>query len=683
MYAIIGALLLGTAASPHQRSDDDDDRPTAAAAPGKPKDEDSQPKSASTSSRPPDEDDKTGAASARQPGDQDEDDEEDRAQPSSPILVTAQRLDAARTQIDAALGATLYSLTNEAIENRPGGETGSLADILMQAPGVTLSGSTLNVRGSQANEVRINNVIIPEAISDPADLLSSRLAETTRLITGTLPAQFGFAPAGVISVTTKNGLYQHGGQAELFGSTDGMLEPAFEWAGSAGATSLFASGELERSHSFVADTSGEIARDDRSAVDGLAFADHVIDEENRLSFIFGGSHARERIGATAMPAGTELNDDGYGVATFQHSNGGFTLQTSLFLGSQLNRARFSSETLERRSSWGTQIDAAEALDEANTVRFGLLAERLATSELVAGNGKSSAASTSIALYVQDEWRLGPELTFNPGTRLEWLRGLDSRALIEPRASLVWKPAEGWTGHIGYARYALAPSANEQFERIALPDERDDYLDAGVERNEGAFTFGTDAYWRSSHNYIAQYEAPGSAIATLFEFGRGRMSGIEFFATYAGKGMTAWANLSLSRAEGKRILGGQGLFAPQAIAAAAADYIPLASDRPVTATGGLTRSFGKLSLGGDLLLSSGAVRTTNFADPNGSRHRSYATIGFSAVYHARIARKAADLRLDLTNATNNRYWTSDATALEGGWARRARGRAITFGIEQGF
>src|SRR5438874_760142 len=150
------------------------------------------------------------SATASQPGN--DEDEEDRVQPNSAITVTARRLDAARTSIDQGLGATVYELHNETVENRPGGETGSVAAILTQTAGVTLSSSALTIRGSNAIEVRINDVIIPEAISDPADRLSARLAESTRLITGTLPAQFGFAPGGVIAVTTKNGLYQHGGQ---------------------------------------------------------------------------------------------------------------------------------------------------------------------------------------------------------------------------------------------------------------------------------------------------------------------------------------------------------------------------------------------------------------------------------------------------------------------------------------
>jgi hypothetical protein len=209
MTIMIAALMLGAVASPPPGDDDlkamPKPPPIAVPAPDK---DDEKPKAT--------------LGSQSQAHDANEDDEGGRVQPSSTIVITARRLDTARTQIDAGLGATVYSLSNETIENRPGGETGSISEILSQAPGVTLSGNGLNVRGSRANQVRVNNVIVPEAISDPADHLSSRLAETTRLITGTLPAQFGFAPAGVISVTTKNGLYQHGGQAELFASSDGI-----------------------------------------------------------------------------------------------------------------------------------------------------------------------------------------------------------------------------------------------------------------------------------------------------------------------------------------------------------------------------------------------------------------------------------------------------------------------------
>ena len=642
--------------------------------------------SASSSPPPDDDDDKQKAEATSQTTSRDadeHDDEEGRAEPTSTIVVTARRLDTARTQIDAGLGATVYSLTNDTIENRPGGETGSVADILAQTPGVTLSGRTLNVRGAPANQVRINNVILPEIISDPADQLSSRLAKTTRLITGTLPAQFGFAPAGVISITTKNGHYQHGGQAELFAGSDGMLEPALELAGSVDNTSLFASGSLERDRSTVGDALGNSARDRRLAGEGFGFADHVIDDENRVSFIFGGSHERHRFGETSVGKGTETNSDGYGVATYQHTAGGFTMQVSAFGGLASDEATFLKNTWERRSSWGTQIDGSDAIGVSHTLRFGLLAMHSKVRELEPAGPRFSAARTSLAGYLQDEWKLLPTLTFNPGARLEWLRGLGSSAKVEPRASFVWASSRGLTAHVGYARYASARPLGEQSSSTRLSDERDDYFDAGIQQRFDAFTLGLDGYWRSAHNYIAEHQTIGAAVPVAFGYKRARIKGLELSATYARRGTTAWANVSFSKAEATEIIGGEALFAPVTIVAAAGRYIPLASDRPLTASGGFTQSFGKLSLSADVTASRGTARSIDLTAPNGDRHSTYGLFGLAAVYHAKIANRPADIRLDLTNLTNVHYTTSDATNLEGGWTHWGRPRAITIGIEQGF
>ena len=78
-----------------------------------------------------------------------------------------------------------------------------------------------------------------------------------------------------------------------------------------------------------------------------------------------------------------------------------------------------------------------------------------------------------------------------------------------------------------------------------------------------------------------------------------------------------------------------------------------------------------------------MRTAALDRPNGARSASFAVFGLAAIYHVRIAGQPADLRLDLTNATDARYVTSDAANLEGGWTRQGPGRAITIGIEQGF
>lgn len=611
-----------------------------------------------------------------------DDDDEKRSQPATEIVVVARSLDAARTQIDAGLGSSVYAFTNETIENRPGGETGSLTAVLLQAPGVTSSGNGLIVRGSPANQIRINNVIVPEAISDPADHISSRFAETTRLLTGTLPAQFGFAPAGVISVTTKNGLYQHGGEAELFGGTDGMVEPALEWAGSFGITSMFGSGNFEHTRSTIADASGLQARDSRNEFEGLGFADHVLDQKNRLSLLIGGSDELHHIGATSLPDGIEHTTNKYGVGTYQHSTLGFTIQASLFAGQSINRVRYAALSRERRSTYGTQIDASDNIGDSHTFRFGLLASQGNVRELERSGNTTTGSRTAIGVYAQDEWKLTSTLTLNPGVRVDWLRSFDAKATIEPRVSLVWQAGGGLSAHVGYSRFAAAPPLGET-PNATLADERDDYVDAGFQQRLGAVTLGLDTYSRTVRNYLAEHATIGSAESSSFAFCTARIQGVELSATYARPGISAWANLSVARAKGRTIVGGAKLLLLAAIAAATNRYVSLANEQPFALSAGATQRFGDISLSADVQASSGAVWTLNAADPNGKRHSTFAQLGFAAVYHSHVFGPRTDIRLDATNLTNAHSITSDASSLEGGWTRRLSGRAFAIGIEQPF
>jgi hypothetical protein len=619
-------------------------------------------------------------------GDKDQDadqDDEDNAVPVTAIVVSARRLDTARTAIDAGLGATTYELHNETIENRPGGETGSVGAILSQTPGVTLSSAGPTIRGSNAVQVRINGVIVPEAIADPADRLSSRLAESTRLITGTLPAQFGFAPGGVIAVTTKNGLYQHGGQAELFAGTHAGFEPALEWGGSTANSSLFASGSLESGNSRVADVAGPTARQVRHELGGLAFADHIIDDEDRLSVIAGGSRERRKIGATDPPSGVEQTGNVYAVGTLQHSAGGFTAQASLFAAHADNSARFAANQRERRTSLGTQIDSSLETGDSNTVRAGLLLTRLTSHETAAPAPGERSGRTSLAAYVQDEWKPLGKLTVNAGVRGEWLRRLAASPVAEPRASVVWEGGGGFSAHAGYARYASAPPLGEEPAGVMLPDERDDYFDAGIQQKVGPVTLGLDGYYRRTRDLIAEHTTPGTALPQAFAFSRARFRGVELSATYAQGPVSAWANLDLSMSQGRTIVGGGTLFPAGTLAGADGRWIDLAVDRPLSGSGGVGWRIGKLNLSADVIAGSGAVRTSDPSNPNNAREPAYADLGLAGVYHLRMFDKPLDVRLDVTDLTNVHYVTADAANLEGGWTRYAIGRSLLVGFEQSF
>jgi len=263
-----------------------------------------------------------------------------------------------------------------------------------------------------------------------------------------------------------------------------------------------------------------------------------------------------------------------------------------------------------------------------------------------------------------------------------VRGLDAKTEIEPRASLVWQAQNGFSAHAGYARFAAAAPLDEE-RGTRLPIERDDYVDAGAQQKAGPWTFGIDGYWRSARNFIAERESPGTATPAAFAFARARLGGVELSATYAKGPVTAWANVAISKSRARTIVAGEALFSSETLVAAAGRWVPLASDRPVTATGGVTWRMGKLSLSADMTAGSGTVRTLSPVDPNGSRASAFATFGLAAVYHARLAGHALDLRADLANLTDTRYATSEADNLEGGWTRFGDGRAILIGIEQGF
>ena len=67
------------------------------------------------------------------------------AAPSEPVEleevnVVAKRLEAARAAIEPQIGASTYTVNNQAIEAQPAGENNTLNQVLLQAPGVSQDG---------------------------------------------------------------------------------------------------------------------------------------------------------------------------------------------------------------------------------------------------------------------------------------------------------------------------------------------------------------------------------------------------------------------------------------------------------------------------------------------------------------------------------------------------------------
>jgi outer membrane receptor protein involved in Fe transport len=461
------------------------------------------------------------AARAAEPDGDDDDDDARAAKPGavSELVVTARRLDVARATIEPSLGASTYTLSEEVIENRPGGESAPLSQVILQMPGVVQdSFGQLHIRGDHSDiQYRINNIILPEGLSEFGQTLSPRLASGVELITGAVPAQYGITTAGIVNITTKTG-QSPGGEAELYGGSHGTIEPSFEYAGSSGATSYFVSGSYLRNYLGIEspDGSANPLHDKTDQLQGFAYVDHIIDPQSRVSFMFGTSDESfqlpNRRGLNAAdPGGLGLTVQGvssfpsealndrqrentqFGAVSYLHTTDRTTLQVSLF-------SRYSTLTFRpgsgpgdllftgisqnaAKSDWttGLQAEGVYNLTPTHTLRAGVILQTDhafsdTTSQVLpvdAMGAQTSDIPLSIvdnsgeteftgSVYLQDEWKPIDSITVNYGLRFDQVNAFRRENQVSPRVNVVWKPLTDTTVHAGYARYFTPPP----FELVA-------------------------------------------------------------------------------------------------------------------------------------------------------------------------------------------------------------------------
>ena len=157
------------------------------------------------------------------------------------VVVTSQELDISREQIVPSLGATRYTVGPDRLDSQAQGENAPFNQTILRFPGVAQdSFGQLHVRGEHANlQYRIDDVLLPESIPGFGQELQTRLADNISLITGALPAQFGFRTTGVLDIHTKSGTVFTGNEASIqVGSFDTIME-SFERGGVVGQLSYY------------------------------------------------------------------------------------------------------------------------------------------------------------------------------------------------------------------------------------------------------------------------------------------------------------------------------------------------------------------------------------------------------------------------------------------------------------
>lgn len=427
------------------------------------------------------------------------------------------QLDQARDQILPDLGASAYTISKSQIDAVSQGGNAPMSEIILRAPGVVQdneASGNLHVRGEHANlQYRINGVLLPEGISGFGLELSPHFIESMQLVTGALPAEYGFRTAGVVDITTKSGAFENGGNVEMYGGSYNTINPSFEAGGSQGNFNYFVDGSYDNNDLGIENpTSSQTAiHDNTYQYKSFSYFSYVLDDTSRVNVMLSASYANFEIPNTpglpvgAAPGGdpwnatqgpatfssSELNEQQleqnyYGVVTYQKSAGNLNYQVSGFgRNSSVNFTPdptgdlyfngVASDVDKSIYSGGLQADGSSEINPEHTLRGGLIAllenESQDTTTTVfnldsAGNPVGNAypiyANNSNygvfgGLYLQDEWKITDQLTANYGTRFDFFNSsFDHENQFSPRANVIYKPTDSTTLHAGYARYFTPP-----------------------------------------------------------------------------------------------------------------------------------------------------------------------------------------------------------------------------------
>ena len=429
-----------------------------------------------------------------------------------PVIVTGE-LDETRGLIQPSLGATSFIMYQQQILNLPQGADAPFNQVLLRAPGVaedSAANGDLHVRGEHANlQYRINDVLLPEGITGFGLELDPRFVQSMQLITGSLPAQYGFRTAGIVDIQTKTGAFDQGGEVSLYGGSYGTVRPSFELGGSTGNLSYFTDGSYDHNAIGIENPtpSSTPVHDETSQYKEFTYLSYILDRTSRLTFMGSASYSNFQVPDTpGLPSGTSpdgnpwlplafassaLNENQneqnyYGVVTYQKAAGDLNFQVSAF--GRWSSVHFTPDSVGdlyfngvasdvRRMlySGGVQGDGSYALRDKHTLRAGFSlvdesveADSTTTVFPVDSNGDPTGPAFPITIdqrlhglfagaYLQDEWRLAPGLTLNYGARLdEFGSSFDHEDQLSPRLNLIFQLTDSTTVHAGYARYFTPP-----------------------------------------------------------------------------------------------------------------------------------------------------------------------------------------------------------------------------------
>jgi outer membrane receptor protein involved in Fe transport len=660
-------------------------------------------------------------------------------------------LDAARAKVLLpALGATRYGLSEQDIAALPQGADTPIDKLLLQTPGISadsaISNPDFHVRNEYADtQYRIDGIELPDGVSALGPVLETSFIGSLDLLDGALPAQYGLRTAGVIDLTTKSAFTQ-GGMLDLDVGSQGTVSPSLTYGGVAGQTEYFVAGRYLQSDEGLENAlpTPNPIHDQTTQEKVFGYGSTLLGDNSRLTYMAGGFVGDFQIPDVTgqAPLGdfgpltlnsakineTEQDNFWFGQVALQSHWDDLDTQFSLFtryasthfMPDVFDDLAFNdvASNVSRQSLLnGFQFDGAYALSDAHTLRAGLLfdVEQTRTDNLstVLPLGPSGAPlptpetlddATSklgwtFGSYVQDEWRILPDLTLNTGVRFDQFSQFVSANQVSPRVALIYRPWGGASLHAGVSRYFTPPMQAQatpsnlalfkntvQQPVIAAEDpvqpERATYYDVGFDQTlMSALNLGVDLYYKQSKDTLDDGQFGQAAVLTQFNYAHGYSEGVEFKANYSRDGWRTYVNVSAETTKVKDVISNQYLIGdPVELAFLANNYTYASDAQSYTASWGASYDWRGFLASVDGLYGSGL--RAGFANEQHTPGYTQWNVSISRRFEL-WSRKPVTLRLSAVNLFDASYLLRSGDGIGEFAPQYGPRRQVFFEVSQAF
>ncbi|MDR3469844.1 MAG: TonB-dependent receptor [Xanthobacteraceae bacterium] len=641
-----------------------------------------------------------------------------------------QGFDQSRDHLLPKTGASSTTIDRATIQALPQGDNTPVDKLVLEFPGVNsdsaVSNPSFHVRGEYANvQTRINGLVLPEGVSGLGPVIDTSFIGSISLLTGTLPAQYGGRTAGVLDITSRS-FSTPGGSVSVYGGSHGTITPSFDYGGSVGDTQYFVTGRgnwnslgLENPTSSI-----DALHDHTGQGKFFGYVSTLLSDTTRLSIISGASYSKFQI--PNNPNQTPLGD--FGPANYSSTNlnenevdqyyfnmvalqtKGDVIDTQVSVFSRYAKVHFipdvfgdlvfndvASDVVRESQMVGSQFDASWQANGSHTVRFGYLvtAEKTNVANVstvlpvdpVTGaisptpftiTDTNALLGWNIGTYLQDEWKLTRQLTFNFGLRFDQLYQYVDANQFSPRAALVYKPFDGTTLHAGYARYFTPPMQAQAAQanlplftnttnqpEVGLSDpvkpERSHYFDVGIDQKLlPGLEIGVDAYYKIATDQIDDGQFGQAVVLTQFNWAHGTSEGIEGKFKYTNGDFTAHGSLAFNKT---RAIGPES----NQYVLDAATYTYLLSNYHYTDdmqmfTGVLGGSYRRDNMVFSLDMKYGSGLPNGFANSGFNQPYFTANVGVAREIQAMPGAKPLTVRFDVVNLFDKIYEIRDGSGI---------------------